>query len=567
MATILIVDDDPQVIQQVQILLDEFGYETAFISRPRFLFQRLESKRFDLILMDIGMPDIDGLTLLKQLKAHDLFNKIPVIMLTGEDDENFVTTCFESGATDYINKPVSRSILEARIKTAITAHQAMELLENKVEERTIELQRTNDFLGNICGELERINKSFQIFVPKQFVDRILSEQFIQAGDYEEEILSILFADIRSYTNIAEQMSSEQIFQFLNGFYSLTEPLISKNHGFVDKFIGDAIMALFDQELSGVNAVRAAVDIQHETQDYNEFRRKLDQPQIQLGIGINTGPVMVGTLGSDTRMNSTVIGDPVNLASRLEALTKKYNARILLSHHTRAELKDENFLIREIDSVRVRGKNQTVGIYEIFDCDPPHLKDKKLETRQALMNAITLYKSAMFEEALEQLEHCFKVYPQDVTVIEHIQRCRYFSKYPPASDQFWTGVVGESELFKDRTLRRRTERFDLEPPGKIKIDLMGTMVEGTIHDISADGARVRFSGPLSQGETILLNLDFRGTVLETETITENFRVLGQIAWRKQEDNHGQHAYWFGISFTMMLQEQEEQLIRILNNRAS
>ncbi len=144
-------------------------------------------------------------------------------------------------------------------------------------------------------------------------------------------MSILFADIRDFTTLSERMTPEENFKFINAYLSHMEPAILDNNGFIDKYIGDAIMALFSR--SADDAIKAGIDMLHRLAKYNTKRTNPERPPIQIGIGINTGSLMLGTVGGQTRMDGTVIGDAVNLASRLEALTKHYGVSLLISHHT------------------------------------------------------------------------------------------------------------------------------------------------------------------------------------------------------------------------------------------
>ena len=143
MTNILIVDDEILAAKQVRTYLSNEGYSSTFILKPAVLFQMLGNKTFDLILMDINMPDINGVTLLKELKKHPVYHKIPVIMLTGDTNEQILSTCFEMGAIDYITKPISELILKARINSALMIKATEEELERRVEQRTKELEEAN----------------------------------------------------------------------------------------------------------------------------------------------------------------------------------------------------------------------------------------------------------------------------------------------------------------------------------------------------------------------------------------------------------------------------------------
>lgn len=358
MQKILIVDDDKLICLQIHTLLEEWGYIPGFITTPEYLFPRLEHEDFDLILMDVNMPGKDGVTLLQQLKADPSYEDIPVVMLTAESDDQLLAKCFQAGAADFANKPIREVILQSRVKAALLRRQYVreiqktrDELEKRVEERTIELKN----LGEV----------FRRFVPTQFLQPILDQGSLKSGYFEAKPMSILFGDIRSYTTLAESMKAGETFAFLNEFFGVIDEAITKNKGFIDKFIGDAVMALFEGKNSAQNAVHAAIEMQQAIDEYNKERDAQQLNPVRFGIGVNTGEVMMGALGSSTRLNSTVLGDHVNLASRLETLTKKFQTRILISHYTFKDLPKEDYLTRRIDNLRVKGKKNPVQIYEVL----------------------------------------------------------------------------------------------------------------------------------------------------------------------------------------------------------
>lgn len=326
----------------------------------------------------------------------------------------------------------------------ITGHlETEEKLRRSSEElkkASLELNMNELQLSITFSEMERINKIFKMFVPDQFLNRIHSEQsnFFESGIFEEENLSILFGDIRDYTKLAEVMSPQENFKFLNSIFSLLDSPISQNEGFIDKFIGDAVMALFDNESSAEHAVQAAVHIQKAIHEYNKRRSKKGYQEINFGIGINTGSIMFGVLGSPTRLNSTVIGDHVNLSARVEQLTKRYKAQILITHYTYNQINPEHFSIREIDTIKVRGRKTPVMIYEVFDMNPPELKEKKLKAKEFLQSGIILYKSQFFTEALSSFQKSVAIFPEDLVALEYIKRCIFYLTSPP-ENQFWDAI--------------------------------------------------------------------------------------------------------------------------------
>lgn len=191
---------------------------------------------------------------------------------------------------------------------------------------------------------------------------------VKLGDQIQKEMSILFSDIRSFTELSEKMSPEENFNFLNSYLKTMTPCVLNQNGFIDKYIGDAIMALFP--LSANDALKAAIEMQKQIRLFNNKRLKKNLDPISIGIGIHTGNLMLGTIGSDDRMEGTVISDAVNLASRIEGLTKQYGASILISQDTVFKIPDlDEYNFRILDRVRVKGKKDTVSVIEVIDGQP------------------------------------------------------------------------------------------------------------------------------------------------------------------------------------------------------
>jgi class 3 adenylate cyclase len=228
------------------------------------------------------------------------------------------------------------------------------------------------------SRLLQLNQAFERFVPSEFLQFLNKQSIVdvQLGDQVEQEMSVLFSDIRDFTTLSEQMNPEDNFRFINSYLSRISPVIREHQGFIDKYIGDAIMALFSGGAD--NAVKAGIAMLNKLVEYNEHRMASGYKPIQIGIGINTGLLMLGTVGEPNRMDGTVISDAVNLASRTEGLTKNYGVSLLITHETFKRLRNPtDYAIRRIDEVKVKGKSEYVTIYEVFEADPPELKAAKL----------------------------------------------------------------------------------------------------------------------------------------------------------------------------------------------
>ncbi|PSB39801.1 adenylate/guanylate cyclase [filamentous cyanobacterium Phorm 46] len=300
---------------------------------------------------------------------------------------------------------------------------AIAVFQDITERQEVETERqkfTNELEKALAAE-EKLTDAYGRFVPHQFLHFLGYESILEVklGDQVQKEMSVLFSDIRDFTTLSETMNPEENFQFINAYLSRMEPVITENFGFIDKYIGDAIMALFNG--SADDAVKAGIAMLEQLKEYNISHHQPDRPPLQIGIGINTGSLMLGTVGGQSRMDSTVISDAVNLASRVENLTKEYGVSMLITHNTFLQLTDI-YDFRLIDRVTVKGKSQLVTIYEIFTADPPELRQKKLETKTIFEEALVLYNKERFIEARRLFSECKQINREDKVVQIYMQRC-------------------------------------------------------------------------------------------------------------------------------------------------
>ena len=271
--------------------------------------------------------------------------------------------------------------------------------------------------------LQKTIVAYRRFVPEDFL-RLLNKQSItdvELNDHSLRKMTILFSDIRAFTTLSERMTPQQNFEFINEYLSFMGPVVRDFHGFIDKYIGDSIMALFDQ--SPDDAVQAAIVMLQTLAKYNLRRLTLDQEPIQVGIGINTGSMMLGTIGEYHRMEGTVISDTVNLASRIESLTKTYMVSLLISENTFQNLRDpDQYAIRFIDKVQVKGKSKEVIIYEVFQTDTPEVRQNKLAMRDVFEQACLWYHQGYVADAEEVFNACLINNPNDTVAQVYKERC-------------------------------------------------------------------------------------------------------------------------------------------------
>ena len=240
-------------------------------------------------------------------------------------------------------------------------------------------------------EIGQLNRAYERFVPKEFLLLLNKENIteVQIGDHAEMPMSILFADIRSFTSLSERLTPTENFRFLNSYLGLMGPVIRRNHGIIDKFIGDAIMALFRD--SPDDAVRGALEMLRSLHWYNDGRARAGYSSIRIGIGIHSGNVMLGTIGEHYRMESSVVSDAVNLASRIEMLTKPYRVDLLISEGTFQGLTSPNdYQIRLVDLATVRGRTTPVRLYEVYDEEEAEVRAFKQEHQTEFEAAVELF---------------------------------------------------------------------------------------------------------------------------------------------------------------------------------
>jgi PAS domain S-box-containing protein len=276
-----------------------------------------------------------------------------------------------------------------------------------------ERQRYVNELRELNVMLTELNAAYERFVPYEFLQLLDKENVIDVklGDQVEREMTVLFADIRGFTSLSEKMTPQDNFKFLNSYLGQMTPIISEHQGFIDKYIGDAIMALFSN--SADDAVHCAVAMLKQLAAYNQIRHTDGLPTLAIGIGINTGPLMLGTVGDENRMEGTVISDTVNLASRVESLTKVYGSSLLITEQTYQQLiEPSHYKIRIIDRVIVKGKTQPATIYEVFDAEPPELVELKLKTLPDFKQGVESFHQHQFVQAQTFFENVLQVHEHD-----------------------------------------------------------------------------------------------------------------------------------------------------------
>jgi len=275
----------------------------------------------------------------------------------------------------------------------------------------------------LSENLQKTNEAYSRFVPTEFLSVLNKTSIIDVklGDQIQREMTVMFSDIRGFTSLSESMTPQENFNFINSYLKVMEPIISNHNGFIDKYIGDSIMALFPE--SAEHALNASISMLRELRIYNEERIRKNLSPIKIGIGLNTGNLMLGTIGGKNRMDGTVISDSVNLASRLESLTKTLYIPILISETVYNHLQNkEQFSIREIDTVFVRGKSKPIVIYECFDADEEQVRICKKKNLENFSKGLIAFRENQFQKAKEYFIECEKKCPEDSIAFIYINRC-------------------------------------------------------------------------------------------------------------------------------------------------
>lgn len=253
------------------------------------------------------------------------------------------------------------------------------------------------------------------FVPYEFI-RSLGHNVItdvKLGDQIEKIVTVLFSDIRDYTTLSEQMTPEENFKFVCSFNELMGPVIRRNNGFINQYLGDAIMAIFPGNAS--DALSAAIDMQKEVAKLNLVRTANNQASIKIGVGMHTGPLIMGITGDNDRMDATTISDTVNTASRLESLTKHYKAGIIFSDACFKQMREkEKFHLRYLGQVQLKGKHETLHIHECFSNNSKEEIIKKQDSLLTFNEGINHYLNSSFDTAIKAFQSITELHPEDDT---------------------------------------------------------------------------------------------------------------------------------------------------------
>ena len=384
---ILIIDDEPENLYALEKTLSS-EYTVFATTSPEEALKTVKDKRVDVILTDQRMPEMIGTELLKLVKKENDDNVR--MILTGYTDVKDLIDCIKSGLIyRYLVKPWDSE----EIKSVVA--QSMNVIASK---------RTMDRM-----------------LPTQIVDRLYPKgmQSVKEGFGKELECAILFLDIRNFTGLAESMDANSTFQLLTSFIRIVGPIINHNHGFIDKYLGDGLLAIFDRENQfSDDVLNCLEEVAEVVAKYNQEKKELEKENfkiVEYGVGVSYGRVILGTVGFHGRIDFTVLGDAVNTASRLESFTKELGVHMLVHSRILEYSKNKKPVHRKIGKVKMRGKKESTPVTEVLNSDPPEIQKLKLQNAELINKGIEALNGNNFDSAKANQKKALEIYPEDSLV--------------------------------------------------------------------------------------------------------------------------------------------------------
>lgn len=415
---ILVVDDSATMRLITCDALMKAGFDVIQAENGEAALSILSTSKPNAVLLDVEMPGLNGFQVCAEIRKLPDWRYLPIMIVTGLEDYESINLAYQAGATDFTSKPINPTLLGYRVRYMVRTNsyfQELQIAEQKVR------ALNNELLDKLL-QIQQNAIAVARFVPQDFL-KVLNRKNIadiKLGDCVEKVMSVLFLDIKAFTTIAEQLSPVEIFNLINTLMSYLEPVILRNAGVIDKYIGDAIMALFN---NADDAIMAASEMLVALDDFNASRIHNKLEPINVGIGINTGNLILGTVGFEERMDCSVISDAVNIASRLESLTRIFDIELLISEKTFEQLQyKERLNFRFLGLTKVKGKNLPIKIYEIFNHNSPAEIQLKKNSASVFAAALSHYEAKRFNEALDLFKEVLSNNPHDSSANYFLQQC-------------------------------------------------------------------------------------------------------------------------------------------------
>lgn len=355
---ILVVDDNDSNRNLLAHQLNRQGHQISTAASGQKALEMIRETRPDLILLDLFMPGMNGFDVLREMNSDEDLRAVPVIIITGLNDTNAAVKCIEAGAFDLLIKPVNPSLLGARV----TACLERKSWHDKEQAYQQELEKNYTFIRKVFGR----------YLSDEVVQQILeSDDGMEMGGAKRTV-TIMMTDIRGFSILSQELDPQDCVKMLNNYFGVMTPLIQKHDGVIDEFLGDAILAIFGApvktEYHAQQAVACAIEMQQAMAEVNYNNKQWGLPSIEMGIAVNTGEVVVGNIGSETRSKYGVVGHHVNLTARIESFT--VGGQVMASEYTIAALEPEVVIAQSLE-VEAKGIKEPVKIHEITAIGAPY----------------------------------------------------------------------------------------------------------------------------------------------------------------------------------------------------
>lgn len=385
---ILVVDDNDSNRNLLSHQLTRQGHEASTAASGREALEMIRETRPDLLLLDLFMPDMNGFEVLREMHQDEELRAIPVIIITGLSDQTAAVKCIEAGAFDLLIKPVRPALLAARVSACLER----KAWHDKEQAYQQELEKSYTFIRKVFGR----------YLSDEVVQQILeSDEGMQMGGGKQQV-TIMMTDIRGFSMLSQELDPQDCVKLLNNYFGVMTPLIQKYDGVIDEFLGDAILAIFGAPVvsddHAQQAVACALEMQQAMSEVNENSHNWSLPDIEMGIAVNTGEVVVGNIGSETRSKYGVVGHHVNLTARIESFT--IGGQVMVSEYTLAAMEAEPIIAHSMD-VEAKGIKKPVRIHDIIGIGAPYNLKLKVEQQhpRALIKELPVFFNRLTGKAI------------------------------------------------------------------------------------------------------------------------------------------------------------------------
>ncbi len=334
---LLVVDDNKVNRLLLARSLETQGHRVELAENGRVALEMLRAETFDLLLLDMEMPELDGFGVLEQMRADGKLRDLPVIVTSSLEGVAHVVRCLDLGADDFLHKPVNPVLLKARINSSL------------------EKKRLRDQQRALISR----------FATSEVAEDLQQSGFALGGRRLQ--CTVMFSDIRGFTALCDQLDPAITVTILNDYFQHMSQAIGRHHGHINELVGDGLLALFGalepNPWQGRDSVLAALDMRAELQRYNRQLLARGLPELRFGIGIHTGEVVTGVMGAGELSKFSVTGDPINVASRVEGLTRVHDVDLLVTDEVRRSL-DPHFLLQAMPATMVKGKPEPIATWYV-----------------------------------------------------------------------------------------------------------------------------------------------------------------------------------------------------------